>query len=72
MEDRAMAETTGNPLRDVELRIEAEGEEYKRRRLAEELQKLADQVPAVSPPGPDSSAAGAAGADDPDHDVRRG
>lgn len=58
-----------NPLRDLELRIEQEGEDYKRRRLAEELQKLADQVPAVSPPQPGPPAAGAPPGHEPDDDV---
>lgn len=44
-----MPGTSRNPLRDLELRIEQEGEDNKRRRLAEELQKLADLVPAFSP-----------------------
>jgi hypothetical protein len=63
-----MAEPTGNPLRDLELAIEEEGEEYKRRRLAEELQKLADRVPAVSPPHEPPAAQGAPpGGDVDDH-----
>jgi hypothetical protein len=62
---------TGNPLRDVELMIEEEGEEYKRRRLAEELQKLADKVPAISPPQQGSAPARAPGGGDAD-DARRG
>jgi hypothetical protein len=45
-----MVEPTGNPLRSLELKIEREGEEYKRHPLAEDMQKQADSVPAVSPP----------------------
>lgn len=67
-----MFEPTGNPLRDLELRIEEEGEAYKRRRLAEEMQKLADGVPAVSPPQRDRAAAGPPCADEADDDVRGG
>ncbi len=67
-----MAMPTGNPLRDLELLIEEEGEAYKRRRMAEELQKLADLVPAVSPPQRDCATAGAQGPAEPCDDSRRG
>ncbi len=67
-----MTESTGNSLRDLELRIEKEGEEYKRRRLAEEMQKLADGVPAISPPDGPSASAGSAAAADTDDSCGRG
>lgn len=66
-----MIPSTGNPLRDLELRIEAEGEEYKRRRYAEELQKLADSVPVVSPPQPPSAPPPAPPQTPPHHPRRR-
>jgi len=62
-----MTKLTGNPLRDLELRIEKEGEEYKRRRLAEEIQKLADKESAVFPPEGLASSPDPAAEDDPDH-----
>jgi len=66
LETFPMAKSTGNPLRDLELRIEKEGEEYKRRRLAEEMQKLADDESAVSPPGGADSSPDSAPEDDTD------
>lgn len=67
-----MTESTGNPLRDLELRIEKEGEDFKRRRLAEEMQKLADKESAVPPPEGSASSPDSAAEDDPDHPCRRG
>ena len=59
-----MTESTGNPLRDLELRIEKEGEDYKRRRMREEMQKLADREPAISPPDEGAPAQSALQKDD--------
>lgn len=67
-----MFKPTGNPLRDLELAIEQEGEEFKRRRMAEELQKLADQVSAVSPPDKPSASPPASPGDEPDEPHGRG
>jgi len=66
-----MFESTGNPLRDLELRIEKEGEEYKRRRLAEELGKLAGQTPALSPPDEGASPESSSQEDDANDPRRR-
>jgi len=67
-----MIESTGNPLRDLELAIEKEGEIFKRRRMAEELQKLADQVPAVSPPHESSTSPRPSPGDETDESHGRG
>ena len=53
MEDRSKQRVS--PLAEVELRILEEGREWTRRRLQEELQKLADSQGAFPPSGAEGS-----------------
>ena len=59
-------------LRELELEVEAEGREWMRRRLEEELQVQADRHGGVSPPERTPGAPPAAAADASAHGLRRG
>lgn len=62
------SKTKLSPLAEVERRVLKEGQEWMRRRMAEELQKLADEQGGFSPLGRPAAGPGQAPADAPADD----
>jgi hypothetical protein len=61
-----------NPLRDMELEVEAEGREWMRQRLADKLQAQVEEQGAIFPPKREKSASSAARRDATANSLRGG